>query len=73
VAPFMFSLSGWMAKLVAPSHHDFLSEVQHTDPAETEIDPRYRNFTCYNCGESGILWKFVTNHKVCFICVIPGH
>jgi hypothetical protein len=37
------------------------------------IDPRYRELTCYNFGESGHFMGICEKPKVCFICAISGH
>jgi hypothetical protein len=39
----------------------------------SEIDPKYRHLTWYNCGEPSHFVGICTKPKVCFICVIPGH
>jgi hypothetical protein len=37
------------------------------------IDPRYRDMTCYNCGEPRHFVGICSRPKICFICVVPGH
>jgi hypothetical protein len=37
------------------------------------IDPRYRELTCYNCGEPCHFVGICTKPKVCFICTVSGH
>jgi hypothetical protein len=39
----------------------------------TKIDLRYRNLTCYNCGEPRHFVGICDKAKVCFICAIRGH
>jgi hypothetical protein len=39
---------------------------------ETVIDPRYKDLTCYNCGEPGNFVGIYDKAKVCFICAILG-
>jgi len=36
------------------------------------IDGKYRNMTCYNCGEPGYFVGNCVKPKICFICNIPG-
>jgi hypothetical protein len=52
-------------------------EPQHKQPNQgasmTEIDPKYRDLTCYNCGEPGHFIGICSRLKVCFICAVPGH
>ncbi|XP_062191233.1 uncharacterized protein LOC133895039 [Phragmites australis] len=45
-------------------------EVQEKHPI---IDPRYRDLTCFNCGEPGHFVGICSKPKICFICAIPGH
>jgi hypothetical protein len=47
--------------------------VNNLETGEAEIDPRYRNLMCYNCGESGHFVSICDKPKLCFICAIPGH
>jgi hypothetical protein len=37
------------------------------------FDPRYRNLTCYNCGEPGYFVAICTKPKVCLVYTIPDH
>jgi hypothetical protein len=37
------------------------------------IDPRYMNFTRYNCGEPDHFIGICDKPKTCFLCAIPGH
>jgi hypothetical protein len=51
-------------------------EQVHTNPSGlgmSAIDPRYRDLTCYNCGEPDHFVGICTKPKVCFICAIPGY
>jgi hypothetical protein len=41
--------------------------------SKSEIDPRYRNLTCYNCGKPGHFVGICAKPKICFICATPGH
>jgi hypothetical protein len=36
-----------------------------------EIDPRYINLMCCNCGEPGHFVGIYEKLKLCFICAIP--
>jgi hypothetical protein len=60
-----------------PPDHPQLAQpipnVNQAAPTATEIDPRYRHLTCYNCGEPGHFVGFCDKAKVCFICAVPGH
>jgi hypothetical protein len=47
--------------------------MNHNAPVVTNIDPRYRNLTYYNCGEPGHFVGICDKAKLCFICVVPGH
>jgi hypothetical protein len=38
-----------------------------------DIDPRYRNMTCYNYGEQGHFVEICSKPKICFMCVVPRH
>jgi hypothetical protein len=37
------------------------------------MDPRYRELTCYNCGEPGHFVGICSRLKICFMCAVPGH
>jgi hypothetical protein len=37
------------------------------------IDPRYRELTCYNCGEPGHFVGIYSRPKICFMCAVPGY
>jgi hypothetical protein len=37
------------------------------------LDPKFRNVTCYNCGELGHYVGLCTRVKRCFICSKTGH
>jgi hypothetical protein len=37
------------------------------------LDPKFRNVTCYNCGELGYYVGLCTRIKRCFICSKTGH
>jgi hypothetical protein len=48
-------------------------QVLADPPGMSVIDPRYRDLTCYNCGEPDHFVGICAKPKVCFICDVPGH
>jgi hypothetical protein len=48
-------------------------KVNTSVPPKPAIDPRYRDLTCYNCGEPKHFVGICTKAKVCFICATLGH
>jgi hypothetical protein len=57
----------------APHEQKVIQANMSSIPSKPDIDPGYRDLTCYNCGEPGHFVGICTKAKVCFICATPGH